>query len=66
MGTGKIFGFVLLIVGIGLIIFGINSMNSTESQIKDFFGSEDTSGMFSIGIGALLAIVGAVMGFKKG
>ncbi|RZJ68194.1 MAG: DUF3185 family protein [Flavobacterium sp.] len=61
----KIFGIVLLVIGIGLIIYGLNHMESTESEIKDFFGKEDTTGMFATGIGALLVVAGGVVSLRK-
>ncbi len=61
MDTKRIVSIILLIVGIILIGYGVNSMNSTGSEIAEIFGQEDTSGMFSVGIGALLAIVAVVM-----
>jgi|GEM_PF-3671469 len=65
MKTAKLIGVVLLIVGIGLIAYGINHMNTTESEIKDFFGKEDTTGMFASILGAVLAIAGGVMTLRK-
>lgn len=61
----KIFGLILLALGIGLIIYGLNHMNSTESEIKDFFGKKDTTGMFATGLGTVLAIAGAAVSLKK-
>ncbi|MBF6607477.1 MAG: DUF3185 family protein [Flavobacterium sp.] len=61
MDTKRMLSIVLLVIGILLIGFGVNSMNSTGSEIAEIFGQEDTSGMFSVGVGALLAIVGVVL-----
>ncbi|MBD3583002.1 DUF3185 family protein [Flavobacterium selenitireducens] len=65
MKTSKVIGLIVLFVGIGLIIYGVNHMNSTESEIKDFFGKEDTTGMFTALLGAALAIGGGVIAIRK-
>lgn len=65
MKSSKIIGIVLLLVGIGLVFYGINHLDSTESKIKDFFGKEDTSGMFMSILGAILAIAGGFMAMRK-
>lgn len=61
MDTKKLLSIILLVVGLALIGYGINSMNSTGSEIAEVFGKDDTSGMFSVGVGAVLAIVAVVM-----
>jgi len=65
MKTSKIIGLIVLFVGIGLIIYGVNHMSSTESEIKDFFGKEDTTGMFTAILGAILAIAGGAITIRK-
>lgn len=65
MKTSKIVGLIVLFVGIGLIIYGVNHMNSTKSEIKDFFGKEDTTGMFTAILGAALAIGGGIISIRK-
>ena len=65
MKTSKVIGLIVLFVGIGLIIYGVNHMNSTQSEIKDFLGKEDTTGMFTAILGALLAIAGGFITIKK-
>lgn len=65
METRKIFALVLLVAGIALIVYGINHMNTAQSEIKAFFGKEDTAGMFATGIGAVLVIAAAVMSSRK-
>lgn len=65
MKTAKVIGIVLLLFGIGLIAYGINHMNTTESEIKDFFGKKDTTGMFSAILGAIVAIAGGAMTLRE-
>lgn len=65
MKTAKVIGIALLLVGIGLIAYGINHMNTAESEIKDFFGKKDTTGMFSAILGGVLAIAGGAMTLRK-
>jgi len=65
MKAGKTIGIVLLLVGIILIFYGVNHMDSTESKIKDFFGKEDATGMFTCILGGILAITGGILTAKK-
>lgn len=65
METRKIFALILLVAGIALIVYGINHMNMAQSEIKAFLGEEDTAGMFTTGIGAVMVIVAAVISFRK-
>ena len=61
----NLLAIILAIVGIGLIIYGFNHMNSTESEIKDFFGKSDTTGILSIVVGVILLIGGLFSTYKR-
>ncbi len=56
---------LLLVIGVALLVYGFNHMDSTESKIRDFFGQEDKTGMIAIVIGAIMAIAGAFLLLRK-
>ncbi len=66
MNGKSLIGIILIVVGIALIIFGINHMNTAGSQIANFFGQEDKTGMFSVIAGVVLSLGGAFAAFAKG
>ena len=58
-------GIIIIVVGIALAIYGINHMNSAGSEIKEFFGMEDKTGLTFLIVGALVAIAGLFAIAKK-
>ncbi len=58
-------GIIILVVGIALAAYGINHMNSAGSEIKEFFGMEDKTGLTFLIIGAVVAIAGLFAMVKK-
>lgn len=58
-------GIILLVIGIALAGYGINHMNSTGSEIKEFFGMEDKTGLTFLIVGAVVAIAGLLAVVKK-
>lgn len=58
-------GIILLVLGIALAGYGINYMNSAGSEIKEFFGMEDKTGLTFLIIGALVAVAGLFAMVKK-
>lgn len=58
-------GIILLVLGIALAGYGINHMNSAGSEIKEFFGMEDKTGLTFLIIGALVAVAGLFAMVKK-
>lgn len=58
-------GIVLLVLGIALAGYGINHMNSAGSEIKEFFGMEDKTGLTFLIIGAVVAVAGLFAMVKK-
>mgnify|MGYP002385413111 CR=1 FL=1 len=66
MNEKQVFGIVLLIAGIGTLIFGISHINSGYSQLRSAMGggSDGTGIASSIG-GAIIAIVGLLMILAK-
>ncbi len=65
MDTKKIISIVMIILGIVLIVYGINHMNTAGAKIADLFGQKDNTGMFSIVAGVVLAIFGAITATRK-
>lgn len=58
-------GIIILVVGIALAVYGINHMNSAGSEIKQFFGIEDKTGLTFLIVGAVVAIAGLFAMVKK-
>ncbi len=59
-------GLALLVVGIMLIIFGINASDSFGSDVSRFFTGAPTDKSIWLLLGGVVAtIVGSVMTFKK-
>ncbi len=59
-------GTALLIIGAGLAIYGIASINTVSSQVASFFGRYDTTGMAAIGFGVFIGVVGFVTLLQRG
>ncbi|HEY1718487.1 MAG TPA: DUF3185 family protein [Verrucomicrobiae bacterium] len=66
----KAIGLALLVIGVALIIYGINASNSTISNLsRTFTGTPTNKTMWLLLGGIAAAIVGAVLafsGFGKG
>jgi hypothetical protein len=62
MSPQRIVGIVLLLLGVGLLIVGINSSNSVADQVSNTFIGRFTQGtmMYIVG-GAVAGIAGIVM-----
>lgn len=61
----KIFSISLLIVGIVLIVIGVNATNSFSSDVSRFFtGSPTDKAVWMLIGGSVAALVGAVMTFR--
>lgn len=58
-------GIIILVVGIALAGYGINHMNSAGSEIKEFFGMEDKTGLTFLIVGAVVGIAGLFAMVKK-
>ena len=59
-------GIALVIVGIMLIMFGINASDSFSSEVSRFFtGSPTDKAMWLLIGGVAATIIGSVMSFKK-
>ncbi|GGD14257.1 DUF3185 family protein [Flavobacterium orientale] len=65
MDSKKIISLVLIGVGVALLIYGMNHMDSASSQIGELFGKTDNKGMISMIIGGVLAVAGLVTFLKK-
>ena len=60
-------GAGLLILGIILIIFGINAAQSFSSEVSEAFtGSPSNRSMWLLGLGIVSGVVGLVMLFMRG
>lgn len=58
-------GIIILVIGIALAAYGFNHMNSAGSEIKEFFGMEDKTGLTFLIIGVIVAIAGLFAMVKK-
>ena len=58
-------GIILFIIGVVLGGYGLNHMNSAGSEIKEFFGMEDKTGLTFLILGAVVAIAGMLAIVKK-
>lgn len=56
---------VVVIIGIALVVYGIDHMNSTAAQIRTLLGEDDIMGKSTIGIGSILIVVGAILAVRK-
>ncbi|MDP2159078.1 MAG: DUF3185 family protein [Flavobacterium sp.] len=65
MDSKKIISLVLIGVGVALLIYGMNHMDSASSQIGELFGKTDNKGMISMIIGGVLAVVGLLSFLSK-
>jgi predicted nucleic acid-binding Zn ribbon protein len=59
-------GWVLVVVGVILAVWGINLMNSLGSQLASRFGVQDNTGPLAVGGGAALAIIGLALAASGG
>ena len=57
----KMFGFVLLAVGLVLLVLGISAADSISSDISRFFTGEPTDRAVWLLIGGVAAIVGGAV-----
>lgn len=65
MDSKKIISLVVLGIGVALLIYGMNHMDSASSQIGELFGKTDNKGMISMIIGGVLALAGLVTFLSK-
>jgi len=58
----RILGIVLLVVGVGLVVIGLNSSHSFADQLSNTFTGRftDTTNWYLLG-GAVLGVVGALL-----
>lgn len=61
METKQIIGVILLVLGIGVVLYSINVQNSMQYQLASAFGSSDTSIPITIAGGVIAGIIGLVM-----
>ena len=63
----KILALALLVGGIGLMIFGINAMNSFGSDVSRFFTGSPTDKAVWMLLGGIVAtVMGLVLTFRRG
>jgi hypothetical protein len=59
-------GVILLVVGIGLLLWGINLYGAFGNKLaRTFFGSSSNETMIFLIAGAVCTVLGAVMLYKK-
>lgn len=62
----KMLSIGLLVVGVVLIVLGVQAMNSLESDVNRFFrGTPTDKSVWMLVGGVLCAMVGAVGGFRR-
>ncbi|HZZ42813.1 MAG TPA: DUF3185 family protein [Tepidisphaeraceae bacterium] len=62
MGSQRILGIVLLVVGVALLIMGVNASHSVADQVTHTFTGRFTDGTTWYILGGLVsAVLGAVM-----
>ena len=61
----NITGIIIIAVGLVLTIYGFNHMNSTESEIKSFFGLEDKEGITFLILGGITSLIGFASVIRK-
>lgn len=61
METKQIIGIILLVLGIGVLIYGINVKNSFQYQLGAAFGSGNDNVALVIAGGAIIGVIGLVM-----
>ena len=70
MSSGRILGIVLLVVGVGLLIVGMNSSHSVADQVSNTFTGRFTQATTWYIVGGIGAGVGGVLmlafGARKG
>ncbi len=66
MENNKIFGVILLVIGIALSVYGFNIQNSFGSQIASAFGQKDNSATIYIVLGVVASILGIILLANKG
>ena len=59
-------GLVLIVVGVGVALWGINLMNSFGQQLAREIGMQDNTGPIAIGGGVVLGLIGLVLAVSKG
>jgi hypothetical protein len=65
-GNSGVMGIVILIIGIGLLIWGINLYGAFGNKlVRSFTGASSNETMFFLIAGAVCIVLGAVMRFKK-
>lgn len=58
METKQIIGITLLVLGVGVIFYGINATNSFQYQLGALFGSNYSDLVLVIAGGGILATIG--------
>ena len=65
MNFKKIIAAILIVLGIILITYGFTELNSLESQFTRAIGQKDNNAMGSIIGGAISAVIGLYLIFRK-
>ena len=66
MNQNKTIGIALVVIGLALLLFGLNASNSPAEEITEAFTGQftDRTMLYLLG-GAVSAVIGAVMLFRK-
>lgn len=66
MSTNKIFSIALLVVGVVLIMYGMNASDSFRSDVSRFFTGSPTNKTVWLFVGGIVAGVLGLMGLSRG
>lgn len=64
MDGKKVFGGILILVGVILAFYGVNELNSMSSKVMSVFGQTNTGAYMAIGGGVIAGIAGLVLVFQ--
>lgn len=61
MSNGRMLSLVLLVIGVALLVWGLNASDSLSSELSEAFqGAPSNKAIFLVAGGALVGIVGLI------
>jgi len=65
MDGKKVFGGVLILVGVAFLFHGISELNSVSSKLWSLVGQSNTGAYIAIGGGVIAGIAGVMLLFQR-
>ena len=65
MDGKKMFGGVLILLGIAFVFYGISELNSVSSKLMSLVGKSNTGAYVAIGGGVVAGIAGLMLLFQR-